>query len=147
MRYYVHSPIGDPLTAAMLGHSRKSLSHWNTIQLSLASYKSDLLLALGVIGVLMEMDADAWPRKERSVLNSKVKDLFADDDIDPAGYNYHFYGHLNMTLQGFGAMLRTTSAFEEADDPGDHAADLLGVDTGEYVLKNLNGPTPKCELP
>ncbi len=151
----------DPIRDWLIRQEERSVSHWQLFKEANRIF-GDPFVALGAIGDLFEHEREWCDRqstgKRQCELAKRMRPIVTPADVDPVGRNYHFWAHLNMVWNSDGSIEKAASYFFEIwkdDDVGDHAANLLGIDTstraykltktklapvGQYLTKN------RCEL-
>lgn len=131
--------VAEPLVLWLLSQKSESVTHIDLFKQAVMLYDGDVFTALGVIGELFFDEVERISNRNlRAVLGSRMVPLFTNDKIDPIGYNYHFWGVLNNSLtQNIPVIDSIASRYIERNDPGDRAADQLGLDIGQHVLQSL----------
>ncbi|MCM2281576.1 MAG: hypothetical protein NDI61_06990 [Bdellovibrionaceae bacterium] len=150
-----------PISKWLRQQPDKSVSHWKLFEEANRMFR-DPFVALGVIGDLFESEREWCDRssnsKRKCELAHKMKPILTPTDSDPVGRNYHFWAHLNMVWRSEGSKEKLASYVLEVlkdDDFGDHAANLLGIDSSiqsfeqtKMKLKSTgrNLVSTQCEL-
>lgn len=148
----VANGVAEKLVNHLLSiHDKESLNHWKLIQDAVAIYDGDVITALGVIGLIFDLErVSVKNRSKRLYLGSRIVPLLPGDRTDVLGDNYHFWMYLGAGLQGKGnAAKRMSIAFEGATgDLRDTKADFAGINMGEAIRKAIlsSAPTPGCNL-
>ncbi len=161
IRDAVVNATSKPIRDWLLRQEEKSVSHWQLFKEANRIF-GDPFVALGAIGDLFEGEREWCDRQstgERQCQMAKrMRPIVTPIDVDPVGRNYHFWAHLNMVWNSDGTVEKTASYILEVwkdDDVGDHAANILGVDTSTRayeVTKMKLAPvgqyltTNKCDL-
>ena len=138
--------VSNPLTQFLLTKEPHSLTHKELLIKATEIYDGNVFLALGVIGSLFSREAEnSKDRVKHAFLNNRLKPLLGTSSSDPVGQNYHYWGYLNNALLGHHLQSNIASSVWEYNDIEDRVSDKLGIDTGTYVLDNLNSNTASCE--
>ena len=141
--WHLLSLITDPLVTWLATQKKNSVTHLKLFEAAKAIY-GDPLTALGVIGFIFDAERmSITSRQYQAVLGSRLTSLFALQNIDTIGTNYHFWAYLNIAILAGGDIefehkfSYFWECFKQNDIP-EYSTDYQALELGKSILKEVH---------